>query len=73
MKTYKYIGTFISTEGNSYQLECNCNGYLEAFFLLTAHAIQLDRHYQLSTIRDVELDSVIRVDSILKCISLLNV
>jgi hypothetical protein len=52
MKKYKYIGTFKSAEGNNYQLTVFCNGFIEAFFLLTADAIRTGKHYQLYSIED---------------------
>lgn len=71
MKQYKYIGLFKSLEGHTYQLEVNCNGFLQAFFLLTADAIRSARHYQLNSITD-EKGNKIMVDDIMKCKMLLN-
>lgn len=51
MKHTKYIGTFISHDNNhSYTLEVYCFSFIEAFFLLTAKAIESGRHYQLNKI-----------------------
>lgn len=63
MRTYKFIGVFISQDGHKYELEVNCNGYLQAFFLLTADAIRSARHYQLATITD-ENNQTFRVGDI---------
>ena len=71
MKKYKYIGLFKSTDGNTYELEVYCNGFLNAFFLLTADAIKSGRHYQLYSITD-ENDRSKMVGDILKCGELLN-
>lgn len=71
MKTYKYKGIFKSVEGHIYELEVNCNGFLQAFFLLTSDAIRSARHYQLHTITD-EKGNVKIVDDILKCGELLS-
>jgi len=65
MRTYTYIGLFISAEGHQYQLNVNCNGFIEAFFLLTAEAIKSGRHYQLDSIKD-EKGNVKYVSDILK-------
>ena len=70
MRTYKYIGRFRSAEGNTFELEVNCNGFLQAFFLLTADAIRSGRHYQLECI--IDEDKKIRlVDDITKCAELI--
>ena len=71
MKKYKYIGLFKSAEGHTYQLEVNCNGFLQAFFLLTADAIRSAKHYQLKTITD-EKGNKKMVDDIIKCSELLS-
>jgi len=71
MRTYKYIGLFLSAEGHEYTITVNCNGTIQAFFLLTADAIRSARHYQLSTIIDEKGRST-RVDSILPISKLLN-
>ncbi len=47
MKQYEYTGTFISADKHEYQLSCRCNGFIQAFFLLTADAIKSGKHYQL--------------------------
>lgn len=65
MKTYKYIGKFISDNGHSYELSVNCNGFIQAIFLLTADAIRSGKHYQLDTITD-ENGNVRKIDDILK-------
>lgn len=71
MKQYKYTGTFISQDTHhSYELTVMCNGFLQAFFLLTADAIKSGRHYQLNSIRDDKLN-VYHVDDIIKCDALL--
>ena len=54
MKKYKYIGTFQNADGHEYDLEVYCNGYLQAFFLLTAKAIESGKHYKLHVIKDDE-------------------
>lgn len=71
MRTYKYKGIFKSAEGHIYELEVKCNGFLQAFFLLTADAIRSARHYQLNSITD-EKGSIKMVDNILKCVELLS-
>lgn len=71
MKTYTYIGFFRSAEGHEYTLRVNCNGTFQAFFLLTADAIRMGRHYQLKTITD-EKGNVTNVDDILKISSILS-
>lgn len=71
MKRYKYIGLFKGSDGHTYQIEVNCNGFLQAFFLLTADAIRSARHYQLKTITD-EKGNVKMVDDIIKCGALLS-
>jgi len=72
MKTYKYIGIFKSFEGHTYDLTVNCNGFLEAFFLLTADAIRMGRHYQLYSITKDETNDMRMVDDILKCGELIS-
>jgi hypothetical protein len=71
MKKTEYIGEFKSTLGHIYHLKVKCNGFLQAFFLLTADAIRSGRHYQLDTITD-ENYNVRKIDDILKCSELLN-
>lgn len=71
MKTKKYKGLFKSVEGNTYELEVSCNGFIEAFFLLTADAIRSGKHYQLNSITDEKGDSRI-VGDILKCAELIS-
>lgn len=70
MRTYRYIGYFKSAEGHQYQLEVSCNGFLQAFFLLTADAIRSGRHYQLDCIID-ENGNERKVIDIVKCGELL--
>lgn len=71
MKTTKYIGLFKSAEGHEYQLEVNCNGFLQAFFLLTADAIRTGQNYQLYSITD-ERNGVRKIDDIHLCSKLIN-
>ena len=71
MKHTKYTGYFISGDGHKYEIDVYCMGFLQAFFLLTADAIRLGRHYQLNNITD-ENGSVKMVDDILKCGELLK-
>jgi len=71
MRTYTYKGIFKNAEGHIYELEVNCNGFLQAFFLLTADAIRSARHYQLNSITD-EKGNVRMVDDIIKCGELLS-
>lgn len=71
MKQYKYIGLFKSADGHCYQLEVSCNGFLQAFFLLTADAIRSSRHYQLYSIVD-DMGRKKIVDDIIKCGALLS-
>jgi hypothetical protein len=71
MGTNKYTGFFKSAEGHTYQLEVNCNGFLQAFFSLTADAIRNGRHYQLNKITD-EKGNEKMVDDIIKCNALLS-
>jgi len=65
MKKYKYFGIFKSDTGDTYQLQVRCNGFVQAFFLLTADAIRSGRHYQLNSITD-ENDNVRKIDDIIK-------
>lgn len=71
MKNYKYMGLFKNAEGNIYQLEVNCNGFLQAFFLLTADAIRSGKHYQLYSIIDENFKEK-KVDNIVKCSELIS-
>lgn len=73
MKKSKYTGTFKSAEGNIYELTSVANGFIQAFFLLTANAISLGKHYQLNTITDdngnvVEVDNICKISKLLKSI-----
>ena len=56
MKKYKFIGLFKSDNQNTYELEVYCNGYIQAFILLTAKAIESGNHYQLFTITNEDGD-----------------
>lgn len=71
MRNSSYIGLFKSSDGHEYSIEVYCNGFIQAFFLLTADAIRSGRHYQLKTITD-EKANVTKVDDILKVSSLLS-
>lgn len=71
MRNYKYTGTFKSDTGHTYQLQVRCNGFIQAFFLLTADAIRSGRHYQLHTIED-EKQQIKTIDDILKVGKLIN-
>lgn len=71
MKTIKYKGLFKADNGHTYEIEVNCFGALQAFFLLTADAIRSGRHYQLHNITD-EKGTIWVVDDILKCGQLLS-
>ena len=72
MKKYKYVGTFLSSDNNRYQLTCYCNGFLEAFILLTADAIKQGKHYQLENIADEHLN-VCKVADIIKLNEILSI
>ena len=63
MKKYKYLVTFIADNGNTYTLSISCNGFIQAFILLTAKAIKKGYHYQLDTILD-EKENKIKVSNI---------
>jgi hypothetical protein len=71
MRTYKYTGLFFSDEGHKHTITVNCNGTIQAFFLLTADAIRKGKVYQLSTITDKK-GRVTKVDDILNVGKLLN-
>lgn len=71
MKQTKYTGVFKSAEGHIYELVVYCDCFLQAFFLLTADAINTGRHYQLSTITD-DKNQKVSVDDIMNCINLLH-
>jgi len=71
MKHYRYIGHFKSWMGNTFQLEVYCNGFLKAFFLLTAEAINRGNHWQLDKIIAENGDER-TVDDVLKCNLLLK-
>ena len=73
MKNYKYTGLFKSSEGHTYELTVSCNGFIQAFFLLTAAAIRSARHYQLNTNKKekgdvVEVGDICKVSKLLKTI-----
>jgi hypothetical protein len=71
MKHHKYIGLFMCPDSKPYTLEVSCNGFLQAFFLLTADAIRSGRTYQLHSIESE--DHVIKlVDNINICTKLLE-
>jgi hypothetical protein len=70
MRNYKYKGLFKSIEGHTYELEVFCNGFIQAFFLLTADAIRSGKHYQLHSITD-EKDTKKIVGDIIMCGALL--
>lgn len=55
MKTTQYTGTFNNGSGNEYKLTVYCFGFVEAFFLLTAKAIQEGKHFELGTIEALDL------------------
>ena len=71
MKTYKYIGYFQNDDNHTYSLTVHCNGFLQAFFLLTADAIRSGKHYQLYKIEDEDGNGKL-VDDIKKCNLLLS-
>ena len=71
MRNYKYIGIFKNSDGHTYEHSVNCNGFIQAFFLLTADAIRSARHYQLYSITN-EKNNVVLVDDITKVGQLLK-
>ena len=71
MKQYKYTGLFRADNGHEHELSCYCQGFLQAFFLLTADAIKSARHYQLATITN-ELGDVRQIGDILECSKLIK-
>ncbi|GIV43926.1 MAG: hypothetical protein KatS3mg035_1049 [Bacteroidia bacterium] len=71
MRNYKFSGLFVSAEGNMFELSTSCDSFIQAFFLLTADAIRLGRHYQLHSITK-EGGSTVKVDDILKVSALLK-
>lgn len=71
MKKKKYFGLFTSDNGDNYTLDVYCNGFIQAFILLTSDAIRSGKHYQLNTITD-ENGGCRKVDDILKLSSLLS-
>lgn len=71
MRNYKFSGLFVSAEGNKFELSTSCDSFIQAFFLLTAEAIRLGRHYQLHSIvkedgRAVKVDDIMKVSGLLK-------
>lgn len=55
MRRYKFIGYFKDgTVESEFRLVVHCNGYAQAFILLTADAIRKGRHYQLDKIQNEE-------------------
>ena len=71
MRKYKFIGTFIADNDHSYSLTVYCNGFIQALILLTADAIRLGKHYQLSTISD-ENDEIHKISDILEISKLIH-
>lgn len=71
MKLIRYVGVFKSAEGDVYKLTVHCNGFLQAFFLLTADAIRQAKHYQLHLITD-EAGNERKIGDILECSSLIK-
>lgn len=70
MRQYKYTGVFscIGFEGEvlRFSLEVHCNGFIEAFILLTAKALNQGKCYQLDWITDekgtkVEVEDLITI------------
>jgi hypothetical protein len=69
MKLIKFTGTFISnsdTNINTHTIDVSCTSFLQAFFLLTAKAIESGKHYQLATMIN-EYGELCRVDNISSC------
>ena len=65
MNQYYYIGLFIAKDTcHKYELKVYCNGFLQAFFLLTADAIRSGKHYQINQI-ECENGDVRKVNNIL--------
>lgn len=71
MRQYTYKGFFENSNGNSYTLQVICNGFFEAFFLLTADAIRSGRHYQLKSISD-EKGNFKNIGEITACANLIK-
>lgn len=71
MKHTEYIGKFRANDGNEYSLTVQCNGFIQAFFLLTADAIRMGKHYQLASITD-DKDNVRIIDDICKTNALIK-
>lgn len=69
MKQYKYTGLFISSKGNEFKLEVYTSSFFNAFFLLTAKAIEQGKHYQLSTItsevRVMQVGDIMKVSELI--------
>ena len=72
MKKKEYTGVFKSAEGHTYELTVSCNGFIQAFFLLTSEGIRSGRHYQLDTITSDEYLQTVKVDDICKISGLLT-
>jgi len=70
MKTEKYSGLFRNDDGHQYILDVYCNGFIQAFFLLTADAIRSGKHYQLYSIVNDEniryIRDIIEVSNLIK-------
>jgi hypothetical protein len=69
MEKHKFIGYFDNKEGNKYMLSEYADGFLQAFILLTAKAIQNGWHYQLERIEKddgglVYVDDIGKISSI---------
>jgi hypothetical protein len=71
MRSYQYTGTFRSAEGHIFTLDVICNGFLQAFILLTADAIRKGNHYQLDTIES-EDGGTRKIDDICKLSNLIQ-
>lgn len=71
MKNYKFIGKFIAADGHTYTLDVVCGSAIEAFFLLTADAIRLARHYQLHSIQN-EKGEIALIGDIMKVSNLIT-
>lgn len=73
MRTFEkyYVGVFKNYDGHEHTIKVSCLGFIEAFFLLTAKAIESGRHYQLSTITD-ENGITLKIKDIMKVAELFN-
>lgn len=72
MRQYKYKGLFRSSEGDEFSLIIYSNGFINAFFLLTADAIRMGNHYQLHSITNEENGDLRYIDDIMKVGKLIN-